>query len=96
MIAIMATRPLAISADSFLVFTAGPEEGSTFSAKFTRPDLCDVLAEEGGVLHEVALGEDLCAAQLRHLGDCREAYGDVCVLQARRRGQDPGNVPMTS
>jgi len=30
MIAIMAKRPLAISADSFLVFSAGPEEGSTF------------------------------------------------------------------
>ena len=52
-------------------------------AEFPRRALCDVLAESGGFLHEAAVGKDVRPAQLRHLRACREADGDVCVLQAR-------------
>ena len=84
MMAIMASLPLASSADSFLVFSAGSEEVKTLKPK--SPAAAGVASRLVlGHLAEGHVRQDLSPSRSRHLGDGRQAVGNIGVTSIQQR-----------
>ena len=81
MMAIIASLPLANSADNFLVFSAGSLEVKTLKPK--SPAAAGVPGDwSWGNLAEGHVGEDLSPSCGRHLGDRSQSVGHICELQS--------------
>ena len=92
MMAIMASLPLASSADSFLVFSAGIRRSQDLPSEVTRS--CSSASRL--VLGDLAEGhvrQDLSPSRSRHLGDCCQAVGHIRELQSSRWGKVARELP---
>ena len=96
MMAIMASLPLASSADSFLVFSAGIRRSQDLPSEVTRS--CSSASRL--VLGDLAEGhvrQDLSPSRSRHLGDCCQAVGHIPRTSIQQMGKgSQGTFPVIS